>query len=344
MREIARKMVFVISGWRLHDKPMSFPIENGAHAGPGINETHAFALLPTDISLIKPGATGARALDLNRCITEFTDPNEHYSKFNPTIAVENRHSTIRVMTYNVHSCIGVDGQLSPNRIARLIAQYEPDIIALQELDVRRRRTDEIDQAHTIAKALEMNFHFHPSFTVEEEQYGNAILSRFPAKIIKTGTFPLVPGMPKLEPRGVIWSEISRNNHKMQIIDTHLGLKNVERRIQIDSLLGTEWLDHPECKVPIIVCGDFNTSPNSNLYKKFTERFHDVQVAASNHRPGKTWFSHYPVSRIDHIFISPGISVNRVSIPSNALSRKASDHLPLIVDLELSKVQKESFSN
>ncbi len=72
-----------------------------------------------------------------------------------------RRNTLRVMTYNVHSCVGMDGRLSTSRIARIIAQCRPDIVALQELDVGRGRTGGIDQAHAIAQELEMEFHFHP---------------------------------------------------------------------------------------------------------------------------------------------------------------------------------------
>ena len=345
LQEVAKDLVrlvnhsdagrFVISGWRKHDKPLSFPIENGAHAGPGIHETYAFALLPTDIPLMPSDSSYARPIDLNRCIKQFLNPDNYHSA-DLRVYRHERKQTIRVMTYNVHSCIGIDGKPSPNRIARVIARYSPDIIALQELDVKRRRTEEVDQAHVIAKTLEMDFHFHPSLTVDEEKYGNAILSRFSSKVIKTGAFPLVPRQPNLEPRGLIWSEILVQGKKIQLINTHLGLKMVERRIQIESLAGSEWLGHPDCTRPLIVCGDFNTGPSSTLYQKLTRYLNDAQLSLNNHRPRKTWFGHYPISRIDHILISPELQVTNVLIPSTALTRKASDHLPLIVDLEFTE--------
>ena len=80
----------------------------------------------------------------------------------------------RILTYNVHRCVGTDRKLDVARIADVIATYEPDIVALQELDVGRLRTGLVDQAHEIAHRLEMSFHFHPAMAVEEELYGDAI--------------------------------------------------------------------------------------------------------------------------------------------------------------------------
>lgn len=53
--------------------------------------------------------------------------------------------SIKILTYNVHSCIGGDRKLDPGRIASVIAEAEADIVALQEVDVLRRRTGGVDQ-------------------------------------------------------------------------------------------------------------------------------------------------------------------------------------------------------
>ena len=90
----------------------------------------------------------------------------------------------RILTYNVHRCVGMDGELDVARIAKAIAQMRPDIVALQELDVLRKRTDKVDQAHAIAELLGMSFHFHPAFAVEEELYGDAILTACPMRVVK----------------------------------------------------------------------------------------------------------------------------------------------------------------
>jgi endonuclease/exonuclease/phosphatase family metal-dependent hydrolase len=70
---------------------------------------------------------------------------------------------LRLLTYNVHRCRGTDRQVSPERIAKIIAATGADVVALQELDVNRIRTGRVDQAQFIAAALDMAFHFHPAW-------------------------------------------------------------------------------------------------------------------------------------------------------------------------------------
>ena len=76
----------------------------------------------------------------------------------------------RIVTYNVHRCVGTDRRLDVGRIAAVLAELEPDIVALQELDVGRARTGGVDQAHEIARRLDMACHFHAALKVEEELY------------------------------------------------------------------------------------------------------------------------------------------------------------------------------
>ena len=71
----------------------------------------------------------------------------------------------RLLTYNVHRCVGVDRKLDVNRIADVIAEHEPDVVCLQELDVGRARTGWVDQADSIAQRLAMSVQFHPAMKV-----------------------------------------------------------------------------------------------------------------------------------------------------------------------------------
>jgi endonuclease/exonuclease/phosphatase family metal-dependent hydrolase len=109
-------------------------------------------------------------------------------------------SLLRILTYNVHRCLGIDGKLLPARIAEVIASCEPDIVALQELDVGRVRTGGVDQAHAIAHELGMTFHFQPALRVMEERYGDAILTARPSRLVRAGALPGLAGVPYLEPR------------------------------------------------------------------------------------------------------------------------------------------------
>ena len=238
------------------------------------------------------------------------------------------------MTYNVHSCIGTDGQLSPLRIAEVIDRCNPDIVALQELDAGLLRTEMIDQAHLIAMTLEMSFHFHSSIQVKEGGYGNAILSRCPVQLIKAGAIPTDPLHPSFERRGAVWAEVEIAGSKVQVLATHFGLNRGERSCQAKAITGPEWLGHTECPPPAVLCGDFNALAGSSVYRLLTRHLHDVQRGVKGKFPKGTWPAQLPLMRIDHLFVTHDLRVRSVTVPRTPLTRLASDHLPLLVSLEL----------
>jgi endonuclease/exonuclease/phosphatase family metal-dependent hydrolase len=240
----------------------------------------------------------------------------------------------RLITYNVHRCLGLDGRLSPARIAEVIAPYRPDIVALQELDVFRARTGGVDQADAIASELGMQMHFHPAMRVMEELYGDAILTTRPSKLIKADALPGLLGKPLLEPRGALWASIQIGGVDLQVINTHLGLRRQERLAQVDALLGPDWLGHPACREPVVVTGDFNSVPGSRAYRGLAARLDDAQRAPHVHRPRATFPVNMPFLRIDHVFVSRCIEVLRVETIRTRLTRFASDHLPLVVDFRI----------
>ncbi|QWV98902.1 endonuclease/exonuclease/phosphatase family protein [Geomonas nitrogeniifigens] len=242
--------------------------------------------------------------------------------------------TFSVMTYNVHSCIGTDRKLSPLRIAEVIDRCNPDIVALQELDAGLPRTQMIDQAHLIAMTLEMSFHFHSSIHLKEGGYGNAVLSRGDVRLIKAGAVPTDPLNPSFERRGAVWAEVTLRGHTIQVLGTHFGLNRGERVKQARAMTGHEWLEHPECVRPVVLCGDFNAMAGSYVYRLLTRQLHDVQRGVKGRLPRGTWPSQLPFIRIDHMFASRDLKVRQVWVPRTPLTRVASDHLPLVVTLEL----------
>jgi endonuclease/exonuclease/phosphatase family metal-dependent hydrolase len=240
----------------------------------------------------------------------------------------------RILTYNVHRCLGTDGRLSPSRIADVIAAYEPDVVALQELDVGRLRTGGIDQAHAIAQALGMHVHFHASLRVLKEEYGNAILTHRPSRLVKAEALPGWVRRPNLEPRGALWASVQIGGTEVQVINTHLGLRRHERLAQIDTLLGPHWLGQPACREPVILVGDFNATPRSRAYQHLASHLSDAQAQSGLSRPKATFPSRLPMLRIDHVFVSRSIRVLRVETVRTPLARIASDHLPLLVEFQI----------
>ena len=123
----------------------------------------------------------------------------------------------RLLTYNVHRCVGTDRRLDVDRIVAVIGEHEPDIVCLQELDVGRARTGGVDQAQAIAAGLAMTSRFHPAMRVEAELYGDAILTPHPERLIRADSLPSVRGVPGLEPRGAIWSEIDTPTKRLRTV-------------------------------------------------------------------------------------------------------------------------------
>jgi endonuclease/exonuclease/phosphatase family metal-dependent hydrolase len=236
----------------------------------------------------------------------------------------------RIITYNVHRCVGVDGRLDVERTAKVIAQCKPDIVALQELDVGRARTGGVDQAHAIAEIVGMKFHFHAALMVEEEQYGDAILSRCPIRLIRAGALPNSDAVRGLEPRGALWVKIDLDGVELDVVNTHLGLVPHEQRAQADALMSPEWMAHEDCTDPAILLGDFNATSRHAAYRRIAARLRDAKRVARRGRLA-TFPARLPMIRIDHVFVSRSIHVTTVNAPRNRLTREASDHLPLVVD-------------
>ena len=241
----------------------------------------------------------------------------------------------RIVTYNVHRCVGNDRRLDVGRVAAVLAGLEPDIVALQELDVGRARTGGVDQAHEIARRLDMACHFHAALTVEEERYGDAILTCFPERLVKSGPLPGYDRIPQLEPRGAIWVEVTIDGVAVQVINTHLGLVPREQQIQAAYLASHAWLQHPGCQGPKILLGDFNATATSVVYRTFMGQLSAARTLAKVKTPTATFPSPLPVLRIDHVFVSPEITVGGVFAPFAPITRAASDHLPLVMDFEVS---------
>ena len=244
---------------------------------------------------------------------------------------------LRVMTYNVHACVGLDRRLDVGRVAEVIAREAPDLVALQELDVHRARSDGVDQAHAIAERLGMAVSFNSALIrvrVAEERYGDAILSRLPMAPVRSGPLPRPPRVPGLEDRGALWCEVElAGGGRLQVVNTHLGLVPLEQRLQVDALLGPEWMAAAAARGPALLLGDFNAPSRYAAYRRLAAAYADLQLGLAPVTV-PTYPARLPVLRIDHLFATPGVRARDVWVPNGRLARAASDHLPLVADLEV----------
>lgn len=344
----------IISGWDPELPPLTFVREHGAHGSIGAQETRGFALHPTKMNVqtrtTPAGEKYVRGVDLydaaGRLLKkwEADETQPKHVAFRSTkerrdvVAKDDDHELpgcrLRVMTYNTHHCIGIDGKCRPQRIADVISIAAADIIALQEMDVNRRRSGEQDQTALIAGQLGMNHCFFPVWSSETEQYGLSIVSRFPMSVVRQELLTDSDHRSKRETRGAMWVSIETDAGPVHLVNTHLGLTKGERSKQVDELLSERWLSDLPTREPIIIAGDLNAGPKSQAMKRLTKLLHCAQTLAENHQPQKTFASVFPLRRIDHILVSHHLRVDGVTVLKTHTTAVASDHLPVCAELVL----------
>jgi len=245
------------------------------------------------------------------------------------------NSTVRIMTYNIHSCVNVYGRMDAEKIAKVIGVHDPDVIALQEVESQSRRVDGLHQSRYLAEYLGMEHHFFPVRDAHLGEFGLAVMARYPVRPLKKDWLPEDNGKKPHQPRGAMWIKIETPFGSLNVINTHLSLYARDRVVQVDKLLGKQWIGSIPEREPFILCGDFNAGSRSALYRLVSGKLADVQMATSQRGyPKPTFFSFYPIMRIDHIFVSPELKTRKVHVPNSADSRTASDHLPLIADVSI----------
>jgi endonuclease/exonuclease/phosphatase family metal-dependent hydrolase len=318
----------ILLGWNWDGSSWSFAPERGAHAGPGPDETQGFLLVPPATKLPPGAANFVRPAGLRDAALALLGRKHLATADIPSVYP----SRLRVMSYNVHSCIGMDGRVSPRRIARVIAEQSPDLVALQELDHGRLRSRGENQASAIAQILGYHVTFLATVTRGAERYGHAVLSRWPIRTVKVAELPTRSFSIWPEPRGALWSRVFLGNIPINVVTTHLGLSSSERLAQMQTLLGPDWLGPVLDTQAIVLCGDFNLPPGTAPYRLAADRLHDV--ASDGSEALHTFISSRPFARIDHIFVSSHFTTESVSVIRNYLTRVSSDHLPLLADLHV----------
>ncbi len=331
----------VCLGWHPDREQITFADENGAHCGPSPDEVQGFLLMPpgSDHLVSDPSV---RPSELRNAALSYLGRNERKErKPQRRREAESRH--LRVVTYNVHYCKGLDGRFAPERILRVLRSLDPDIVALQELDRGRSRSRRENQIGYLAEQLGMEYCYCPSIDFgSEEQYGHGMLARGKFSEIHRARLP-GGGVVCIEPRDAMAATLSIYGREIRLIGTHLGLSAAERAAQIDRLLADDFLGGIEAARPAIFLGDLNLVPGGALYRRLvrawseqnaTANFRDVQAHAPNHTGVRTFPSFWPMRCLDHIFVTAPFSITRVFTPANLLTRRASDHLPLVADLEL----------
>ncbi len=234
--------------------------------------------------------------------------------------------TIRVMTYNIHVGVGMDKKLDLERIAAVISNEHPDLVGLQEVDRGVKRTELRDEIAELAKLTGMEYAFAHNLDYQGGQYGVAILSRFP---IKKTDHRKYENLREAERRGMIRAEIQLNGRLISFVTTHLDYQHADGRVfETQQLL--EFLE--PVKEPLIVVGDFNDEPTGEACKLMLAGFQDAWIGGKAKELGLSYPADKPTKRIDYIFTR---RADRIRVKKAWLvPTLASDHLPVIADLEL----------
>ncbi len=233
---------------------------------------------------------------------------------------------LRVLSYNIHHSEGVDGKLDLERIANVILSVKPDIVALQEVDRKVKRTGGVDQPAELARLTEMNIVFGANIELQGGHYGNAVLSRFPITQHKNH---LLPSIADGEQRGVIEAEMEmpHSGQTVRLLATHLDYRADEReRLASAKVINELIAVHPQH--PALLAGDLNATPDSETLQLLHAKWN-----RTNENPMATVPVNQPTKQIDFILHRPANrwKVVEVKVLDEAV---ASDHRAIFAVLEL----------
>jgi len=259
---------------------------------------------------------------------------ENHSKAQK-LSPANGEFVVRVMTYNIHSCINAKRKVNPENVADVIRDSDADIIALQEVDTGKTPGENRSQAQVLGEMLDMDYVFFPVETNGLRAFGLAVLSRFPFQDYYYDWLPNNDRKINPRRRGAVRVTLQTPVGPIYCFNTHLSLYKRERSKQLKALLDNKWLLSVPENEPVIFCGDLNSGSLSKTYRKLTQHLIDVQKSLDDPLlPRPTFHSRSPLLRLDPIFISQHFSPLTVEVKINSETRTTSDHLPLIADLAM----------
>jgi endonuclease/exonuclease/phosphatase family metal-dependent hydrolase len=227
------------------------------------------------------------------------------------------------MSYNIRSTRGSDRRFDLDRIARVIAAFEPDIVALQEVDVGHARSGGLDQATELGARLGMSAYFAACVERGCERYGIATLTRLPVRAGRQIALPAIAARRGSQPRRALVTRLGwpRHDATLDMVNTHLSIVGAERSLQVAAI--AEDLDGDE----VIVAGDLNCMPWSMPFRALCC---NLRLAT---RRARSWPARAPLFAIDHILYRGPLAVVEAGSWVVPGARQASDHLPVVAVLE-----------
>jgi endonuclease/exonuclease/phosphatase family metal-dependent hydrolase len=232
---------------------------------------------------------------------------------------------VRIATYNIHRCRGMDRRVAPARIVDVLREIDADVIALQE--VIGAGPAGAGQAEEIGAGLGMGWVMNSVRTLRQHQYGNVVLSRHP--IVHHSQYDL--SWRTCEPRHCQRADLEIDGQVLHMYNVHLGTAVLERRYQAGRL--ASFVHDRRVTGPKVILGDFNEWMKGLATKTLSALFESVDI--SHHlKRRRTYPGIFPVVHLDHIYYEGAVEVASVEMPRTRKALMASDHLPLVANFRI----------
>ncbi len=233
--------------------------------------------------------------------------------------------TLRIATYNVHRCRGMDGRTRPQRTIDVLAGIDADLVALQEVLGPGPRGG--SHAEEIGAALGMGWVMAPVRLLRGHQFGNVVLSRLPVRHHVEHDL----SWRTCEPRGCQRVDVAVDDQTLHLYNVHLGTAIRERHHQAERLATI--VHDRRVHGPKLVLGDFNEWMRGLATALLSERLRSIDLR-THLRRRRTYPGFFPILHLDHIYYEGEVDVLRVDLPRTRRSLMASDHLPLVAEIRI----------
>ncbi len=227
---------------------------------------------------------------------------------------------LRVATYNVHACIGTDGRHDPDRVASVIGELDADIVALQEFTYPASVALETRQPVVFTALDRYQCALGPTRQTVTQCFGNAIFTRHPIRDVHR----LDLSIERREPRAALVATVEVRGTPVHVLAAHLGLRVWERRFQVRKIV--EYLDSVRDSL-LVVLGDFND------WLPGRSAVHVLDGLLGRPPRPASFPVAWPIVALDRIWVRPRGALQRISAHTTPTARLASDHFPVVADIE-----------
>lgn len=234
---------------------------------------------------------------------------------------------MRLVTWNIRGCLGIDNRRSVERVADVIRECRTDIVCLQEVHKWLPQSKLQDQPRMLSEQLGMRAYFLPSYRIGVGGFGNAILTNLPIREHRQHPLPNHGERRWLlflfERRAIITADIDTDIGMVRVMAAHFSLNRFDRMRSVERVRALI----AESDSPVVVCGDLNARPESEEMRYLGNECGLVDSGPVSNGP--TFRADRPNVRIDYVWHSPYLSAKEAAV----VSTRASDHLPVLVELD-----------